>query len=145
MREPLECFIDVAFHTDVHAFIGAVPLQIESTIVAPFPIFCDCVMLAQCIAQMFGGGSVSEFDSKIIHDEAKRDSVQFVSEQSVCAFGGMTSGGFEAWEEEIRCDAAGLGQAVHALRHLNVDESFVVDYFLEVTLLDDGLRDERQV
>ena len=33
----------------------------------------------------------------------------------------------------------------HALRHLNVDESFIVDYFLEVTLLDDGLRDERQV
>ena len=79
-------------------------------------------------------------DSEVVHAEAERDCVVFVSEESWGDSGWFVSGCFKAWEQSVISHSSGLWESVHAFGDFDIDVS-VVDEWGEVVQVDDFLWD----
>ena len=70
------------FHGECDCAGIAIPLEIDSTAVVSFPVFCHNTLFGKMVAHVDCIFLVNALDSKIIDCEAENDGIGFMAEKS---------------------------------------------------------------
>lgn len=152
----------IARHRDVNVTCGVVPVDGETEVTRPGPVFRESIFGGKSSKKMLSVGSRKKFNAKIINGQSKSCATFGVAPKAGGLAGRDIAERSEVCFELIVCKNGSLLEAIHAFSDLDINKAFGVEMrFGQIVLVknfgseifavdphilkDDHIRDQEEV
>ena len=137
VTESCQCFLNIDRHGEMDFSFFVIPVQTDSNVMRPFPIFFNLVVLPEHLYEMLDMFLVDELNTKIVPNLSETNCGPFVLPVSGCEFFLCVAGLEKALFKELLCNYAGLWESIHTSSYLAVYVYVWVYLFTEVVFFND--------
>ncbi len=124
MTQCKEGFGNIAGHGDVNMAGCIIPVDLETEVAGPGPVFRERILGGESVKEVIGVGLREEFDAKVVDGKGECCATIGVAPEARRLGDWMVTVRSEMCLQLIVCEDGGLFEAVHALADLDVNVTF---------------------